>query len=579
MPTRELSDPILLELIKNALDTIVDEMAIALVRTAYSNNLKNAMDMSCALCDAEGRLIAQGLTLPLHLGSIPDAMARVRQKFAGRTNPGDVFILNDPFEGGTHLPDFYIFKPIFLDGALVGWSASIGHQLDVGGKTPGGNGCDATEIFQEGLRIPAVKLYAAGEPVDAVFEMIDRNVRVPRQVLGDVRSQVAACLTGEKGYLKLIAQHGAARFQACTTTLLAQAERLARTAISRMPDGTYEFTDWLDDDGIDPDPIPLTVALTVAGDRMIADFTGSAPQVRGGINSPLPFTKSAVYATVRHLIGGDHPNNEGYFRPIEVIAPPGTNVNPVMPAAVAARGLTGFRLANALFGALAQIAPDRVFACEVGGDTGVSFGGYDRERRPFVFLEFLFGSWGGRPARDGVDACSSSVVNFSNNPIEVIESEYPLLIERYGYVPDSGGAGKHRGGLAVERQYRFLEATGTLQLRTDRRRHLPYGLAGGRPGTPSDNVLNPDGERRQLPSKCTLEIRQGDVFRHLLAGAGGWGNPLERDPELVLKDVLEEKLSADYARREYGVAIDVAARKVLAEDTATLRAARRASAR
>ena len=579
MPTRELSDPILLELIKNALDTIVDEMAIALVRTAYSNNLKNAMDMSCALCDAEGRLIAQGLTLPLHLGSIPDAMARVRQKFAGRTNPGDVFILNDPFEGGTHLPDFYIFKPIFLDGALVGWSASIGHQLDVGGKTPGGNGCDATEIFQEGLRIPAVKLYAAGEPVDAVFEMIDRNVRVPRQVLGDVRSQVAACLTGEKGYLKLIAQHGAARFQACTTTLLAQAERLARTAISRMPDGTYEFTDWLDDDGIDPDPIPLTVALTVAGDRMIADFTGSAPQVRGGINSPLPFTKSAVYATVRHLIGGDPPNNEGYFRPIEVIAPPGTIVNPVMPAAVAARGLTGFRLANALFGALAQIAPDRVFACEVGGDTGVSFGGYDRERRPFVFLEFLFGSWGGRPRRDGVDACSSSVVNFSNNPIEVIESEYPLLIERYGYVPDSGGAGKHRGGLAVERQYRFLEATGTLQLRTDRRRHLPYGLAGGRPGTPSDNVLNPDGDRRQLPSKCTLEIRQGDVFRHLLAGAGGWGDPLERDPELVLKDVLEEKLSADYARREYGVAIDVAARKVLAEDTATLRAARRASAR
>jgi len=579
MPTRELSDPILLELIKNALDTIVDEMAIALVRTAYSNNLKNAMDMSCALCDAEGRLIAQGLTLPLHLGSIPDAMARVRQKFAGRTNPGDVFILNDPFEGGTHLPDFYIFKPIFLDGALVGWSASIGHQLDVGGKTPGGNGCDATEIFQEGLRIPAVKLYAAGEPVDAVFEMIDRNVRVPRQVLGDVRSQVAACLTGEKGYLKLIAQHGAARFQACTTTLLAQAERLARTAISRMPDGTYEFTDWLDDDGIDPDPIPLTVALTVAGDRMIADFTGSAPQVRGGINSPLPFTKSAVYATVRHLIGGDPPNNEGYFRPVDVIAPPGTIVNPVMPAAVAARGLTGFRLANALFGALAQIAPDRVFACEVGGDTGVSFGGYDRERRPFVFLEFLFGSWGGRPARDGVDACSSSVVNFSNNPIEVIESEYPLLIERYGYVPDSGGAGKHRGGLAVERQYRFLEATGTLQLRTDRRRHLPYGLAGGRPGTPSDNVLNPDGERRQLPSKCTLEIRQGDVFRHLLAGAGGWGDPLERDPELVLKDVLEEKLSADYARREYGVAIDVAARKVLTEDTATLRAARRAGAR
>lgn len=575
VPERSLSDPILLELIKNALDTIVDEMAIALVRTAYSNNLKNAMDMSCALCDAQGRLIAQGLTLPLHLGSIPDAMAQMRKKFARRIDPGDVFILNDPFEGGTHLPDFYIFKPIFLGKALVGWAASIGHQLDVGGKTPGGNGCDATEIYQEGLRIPAVKLYARGEPVEPVFEMIDRNVRVPRQVLGDVRSQVAACFTGERGYLKLMAQHGAERFSACTTMLLDQAERLARSAIAKMPDGTYEFTDWIDDDGIDPDPIPIKVVITVTGDRLIADFTGSASQVRGAINSPLPFTKSAVYATVRHLIGGDPPNNEGYFRPIEVIAPPGTVVNPVLPASVAARGLTGFRLANALFGALAQIAPDRVFACEVGGDTGVSFGGYDAERRPFVFLEFLFGSWGGRPTRDGVDACSSSVVNFSNNPIEVIESEYPILIERYGYVSDTGGPGKFRGGLAITRQYRFLERTGTLQLRTDRRRFLPYGLAGGRPGTPSDNVLNPDTDARQLPSKCTLEVRHGDVFRHLLAGAGGWGDPLERDPELVLKDVLEEKLTPEYARREYGVVIDVEAQKVLPEESAQLRAARR----
>src|SRR5262249_16178435 len=299
---RGIGDPILLELVKNALDAIVDEMAIALVRTAYSNNLKNAMDMSCALCDAEGRLIAQGLTLPLHLGSIPDAMAQVRRKFAGRIVPGDVFILNDPFEGGTHLPDFYIVKPIFLSKVLVGWAASIGHQLDVGGKTPGGNGCDATEIYQEGLRIPPVKLYAAGQPVEPVFEMIEKNVRVPRQVLGDVRSQVAACFTGEQGYLKLITEHGADRFRACTATLLDQAERLARSAIAKMPDGTYTFTDWIDDDGIDPDPIPIKVALTVAGDRMIADFTGSAPQVRGAINSPLPLTKSPVSPALRPLV-------------------------------------------------------------------------------------------------------------------------------------------------------------------------------------------------------------------------------------------------------------------------------------
>src|SRR5512145_981471 len=238
--TRELSDPILLELVKNALDATVEEMAIALVRTAYSNNLKNSMDLSCALCDADGRLIAQGLTLPLHLGSVPDAMAHVRRKFAGRIEPGDVFLLNDPFDGGTHLPDFYVFKPIFRDGALVGWASSIGHQLDVGGKTPGGNGCDATEIFQEGLRIPPLKLYAAGRPVEALFELIERNVRVPRQVLGDVRAQLAACEAGERAYLDLLGRHGAERFAACTGALLDQAERLARTAIRAMPDGTYE---------------------------------------------------------------------------------------------------------------------------------------------------------------------------------------------------------------------------------------------------------------------------------------------------------------------------------------------------
>jgi N-methylhydantoinase B len=281
-----------------------------------------------------------------------------------------------------------------------------------------------------------------------------------------------------------------------------------------------------------------------------------------------------VYACVRHLIGGEPPNNEGYFRPIEVVAPPGTVVNPVMPASVAARGLTGFRIANAVFGALAQIAPERVFACEVGGDTGVSFGGYDRQRRPFVFLEFVFGSWGGRPTRDGVDAVSSSVVNFSNNPVEVIESEYPVVIQRYGYVADSGGPGQFRGGLALVREYRFENDEGTLQLRTDRRRFVAYGLAGGRDGTPSDNILNPATAPRQLPAKCTLTVRRGDVFRHVLAGAGGWGDPFTRDPARVLHDAREEKITAEYARREYGVAIDTTTWRVDVAETARLRAAR-----
>jgi N-methylhydantoinase B len=561
MDRRELSEPILLELLKHAVDAIVDEMAIALVRTAYSNNLKNSMDMSCALCDAQGRLIAQGMTLPLHLGSIPDAMGCITLKFGASVRPGDIFILNDPYEGGTHLPDFYIVKPVWRNDALIGWAATIGHQLDVGGMTPGGNGCDATEIFQEGLRIPPMRLYDRGEPMDTVFEIIERNVRVPRQVLGDVRAQLAACAAGEKGLIDLVGRYGAEQFRSCADALLDQAEQLARSAIRAMPDGSYAFEDWIDDDGIDPGSIPIRVTITIADDRLTADFTGTAPQVRGAINSPLPFTKSAVYACVRHLIGGDPPNNEGYFRPIEVIAPSASIVNPVMPAPVAARGLTGFRVANALFGALAKIAPDRVFACEMGGDTGISFGGYDVERRPFVFLEFLFGSWGGRPTKDGIDAAASAVVNFSNNPIEIVESEYPLMIERYGYVPDSGGAGKFRGGLALVRQYRFLAEEGILQLRTDRRAHLPYGLQGGRDGTPSMNLLWRDGKMQELPAKCRLTIRKGDVFRHILGGAGGWGNPAERDSAHTVHDIAEGKLSAEYASREYGIIVDPVAAK------------------
>ena len=563
MDQRELSEPILLELLKHAVDAIVDEMAIALVRTAYSNNLKNSMDMSCALCDAQGRLIAQGMTLPLHLGSIPDAMGCITRKFGGSVRPGDVFILNDPYEGGTHLPDFYIVKPVWLEDALIGWAATIGHQLDVGGMTPGGNGCDATEIFQEGLRIPPMRLYDRGEPVDAVFEIIERNVRVPRQVLGDVRAQLAACAAGEKGLIDLTGCYDTERFHASADALLDQAERLARNAIRAMPDGAYAFEDWIDDDGIEPGAIPIRVTITVAGDKLIADFTGTAQQVKGAINSPLPFTKSAVYACVRHLIGGDPPNNEGYFRPIEVIAPAGTIVNPVMPAPVAARGLTGFRIANALFGALAKIAPDRVFACEMGGDTGISFGGYDAQRRPFVFLEFLFGSWGGRPTKDGIDAAASAVVNFSNNPIEIVEAEYPLMIERYGYVPDSGGAGKFRGGLALIRQYRFLAEEGVLQLRTDRRARVPYGLQGGRGGTPSTNLLWRDGEESELPAKCRLTIRRGDVFRHVLGGAGGWGEPADRDPGRVAHDVAEGKLTAEHAYCEYGISVDPATGQLL----------------
>jgi N-methylhydantoinase B len=322
---------------------------------------------------------------------------------------------------------------------------------------------------------------------------------------------------------------------------------------------------------MDPDPIPIAVTVTVEGDGMEVDFTGTSPQVRGAINATASFAKSAVYACVRALMSAGIPNNGGYFRPIAVKVPSRSVINPDLPAPVAARGLTGFRLTTAIMGALAQVAPDRVPACESGGDTGITIAGYYEDDRAFVFLEFLHASWGGRPDKDGIDACSSISANFSNNPIEYLEGDHPLRIEEYAFVPDTGGPGQHRGGLAMVRQYRFLEREGALQLRTDRQRFLPWGLHGGKPGTPSANLLIRNGETEVPPSKAYRILHRGDVLRHTLAGAGGFGDPLTRDPALVAEDVADGKVSIEAARAEYGVVIDSTSLAVDNAATAKLR--------
>ncbi len=563
-------DPITGELIRNSLQAIVDEMALTLVRTAYSANLKSAMDLSSAMCDARGRLIAQGLTLPLHLGSIPDAIDALLLHFAGQFRPGDAFVLNDPYDGGTHLPDFFVFQPLFDADQLVAFAVTVAHHTDVGGRVAGGNGWDSTEIYQEGLRIPVVRLCTNGQIDDNFVRLLTANVRIPTKVLGDLRAQLAACHIGERGLLDLLQRYGRETLEHVFEDLLSYTERLARAAIERLPDGRYEFVDYLDDDGIDPDPIAINVAVTVRGSELDVDFTGSSAQVRGAINCVLSFTRSSTYACVRCLLPPTMPNNEGYFRAIRVLAPPGTIVNPLLPAPVAARGLTGYRIANAVMGALAQVAPERVPACESGGDLGISLGGYTAERRAFVFLEFLVCSWGGRPFADGIDGIASMVVNFSNYPVEVIEREYPLRIEEYGFLPDTGGPGEFRGGLALVRRYRFLEQSGTFQVRSDRSRFAAYGLSGGGPGTRSRTILNPGPSESSLPPKTTLQVHHGDELRIELAGAGGWGDPLARDPHAVLDDMRNEKVSAAHARAAYGVIVD--GQGVEEVETAKLRA-------
>ena len=560
MNTHTPADAITLELIKNALASIVDEMAFTIIRTGYSSVVKSAMDFSTGFCDPDGQMLAQGLTLPNQLGATPDAIAAVLRKYRGDIQPGDAFIFNDPFDGGMHLPDIFVFKPVFHAGDLVGFAATVAHHTDVGGRIPGSCAADSTEIFQEGLRIPPLKLYERGRPNETLMAIFEKNVRVPVMVLGDLRAQMSACHTGEREFLKLVEAYGPARLRGFLAELLDYTERRTRAEIAALPDGEYEFLDYIDDDGIMPEPIPIRVKVTIAGDNLIADFTGTSKQAKGAINSTFPYTKSAVYLSVRSIIDRTIPNNSGFMRPIQVIAPEGTILNPLFPSPCAARGLTGFRAVDAVLGALAQAAPERVLAGCEGGLTIVSIGGYqegaDGKQEPFVLVDLLGGAYGGRPDRDGLDGMPPLAANISNLPAELAEVEHPLVIEQYGYVPDTGGAGKYRGGLSIVRDYRLTAPEASLQIRSDRRRYLPYGLAGGKPGTPSSNILNPDEENRLLPSKVTMTIQRGDLYRHILPGAGGYGDPLERDPELVLEDVLDEKLTADYARREYGIVIE-----------------------
>jgi N-methylhydantoinase B len=549
-------DPVLFELFKNAVHAIADEMALTVVRTTYSGVLKDNMDFSTAFCDANGRLVAQGLTLPGHLGSIPSALAAVIEKYGDSISEGDVFCLNDPYAGGMHLPDLFVFRPIFHEGVHAAFAAVICHHVDTGGRVPGSNAADSTEIYQEGLRIPPLRLYSKGERNETLFSLIETNVRAPTMYFGDLRAQLSACHIADRQFLELIARHGRDTVLEMLDQLVDYAERMTRAAIAKLPDGKVSFEDWIDDDGIDHGkPIRLFVTIEKAGDQVSVDWTGTAPQARAAINNTLSYTKAASYAAIRCVLEGDIPTNEGFFRCIDVTAEKGSIAWGELPAACAARGLTGFRMMDCLFGALAQLVPDQVYAASDGGNTGISVGGYDAERKPFIFVDFTCGTWGGRPFADGLDGNSNMFANMASQPVEVIEAENPLEILAYEFVTDRAGAGKYRGGAPYRRDYRFTETEGVLQIRADRQTHRPYGLYGGYPGEPSQNVWDPDGEARRMPPKFTEIVKQGEIFRHEVAGAGGWGDPLEREPAAVARDVRNEIISGVAALADYGVVL------------------------
>jgi N-methylhydantoinase B len=537
------------------------------------------MDYSAAICDAKGEMVAQAKTIAQHLGAIPEAMAAVQTKWGGRLQSGDAVIMNDPYSGGMHLPDIFMFYPIFDGPDILAWSVVICHHTDVGGRVPGSNAADSTEIYQEGLRIPPLKLFRAGV-IDEVLEaVISLNVRVPDRVIGDLRAQYAACQVGAREIGRLVTRYGAERMRGYLAALLDYAERMARAEIATWPQGTYRFTDHVDNDGLSDDPVPLTVAVTVRNNGTLrVDWEGTSKQVRAAINSTLSFTKSNTFLSVRCALLGDIPNNAGVFRCIEVVAPEGSVLNPIAPAAVAARALTGYRVMDTMFGALAQIVPHVIPAAGEGGNTVVCLGGRHPDNRPFIIVDMISGCWGGRPDQDGIEAITNPSQNLSNTPVEVLERQHPVRIESYALVPDSGGAGRYRGGLGLCRSYRLLADEAILQLRADRLRFAPYGLNGGEPGGVSGNWLDEGDGTRSIPGKVTSIVRRGTLLTHHQAGGGGHGDPFTRAPESVALDVWNGKVTVSAARKKYGVVVN-ADGMVDASETTLLRQKQAAPAR
>ena len=564
-------DPFLREVIKYAFDAIADNMALTLMRTSHSGIVRDSLDFSTALSDATGQTIAQGVCTPMHLGCFQDALKNVINSFKEKIYQDDVFIFNDPFAAaGQHLPDIYITSPVFRNSRIVAWATALAHHSDVGGIVAGSNALGAHEIFQEGLRLPVVKFLERGVPNQALWDVITLNVRTPEKVLGDLQAQIAASKSCEKELGDLFERYGVETVLQYADHLQDYAEELTKSEIRKVPNGIYSFTDHIDGLGKDPQPVILNVKVTVEDETVIVDWEGTSKQVPGGINPSFPFTKSCAYAALRSILDADIPNCEGFSRPITVRAPLGSLLNPKFPAPCGARGITGYRMIDCLFGALSSAVPDNVTADTTGGSTLPTISGYINGKA-YVFCETFMGTWGGTSKHDGQEGVPHMGANQSNVSVEMIEQDYPIRINQYGLVPDTGGAGQYRGGLALMREYESLHDGALLNVRSDKRDFPPHGLFNGKNGKPSKNILNPDSKHKILPVLMTEveTLNRGDVFRHIMAGGGGYGDPLKRTPELVLKDVIEEKVTIAGAREDYSVVIIKKAEEFMIDSIAT----------
>jgi len=566
-------DPITLEVVRNKLDAIADEMEITLLKSSHSAIVKEALDASAAIFDAQGKQIAQAAASPIHLGMIIPAVDRFVERFPLESmRDGDVFVLNDPFDGGTHLPDIVMTMPVFASQRLIAMTTAITHHQDMGGRSPGSTPVDATEIYQEGLRIPPMKLYDAGRVNSTLLDIIRRNVRIPDVVIGDLYGQLAACHVGKLGVLALAERLGADALAANMSELLERAERLTRSAIDEIPDGQYHFVDYLDNDGVDLERlVRIEVTVTVSGSDLTVDFTGSDPQVKGPINCVLASTLSAVYYVLKVVVGRDVPNNAGCYRPVHLVLPEGSIVNANAPAAVNSRSIVVRRIVDSLLGALNKALPGKLPAASNGHPLVMSIGGIDpADGNPYVTAEIAAGGMGGRPNKDGLESIQTDTSNAQNIPAEALELEFPIRVAYWRLRRDSGGTGRFRGGLGFEKGFEVLRGTARVSHRGERHRTAPWGLFGGGPGASSRSLLRPNGKPEvEVPSKLEFTLDPGDRLDVWTTGGGGFGDPLERDPELVLADVLDRKVSLDAARDGYGVV--VSGRAVDALATASLR--------
>jgi len=539
---RPAIDAISLEVLRHAFTAVAEEMNANLVRSAYSPNIKERRDCSCAIFDAAGRMVAQAESIPVHLGAMPYSVAAAIEQVSDLA-PGDIVVANDPYAGGAHLPDITFVAPVVVDGERVGYVANRAHHADVGGKEPGSLAGDTVEIYQEGLRIPPIRLWRAGAVEEDLLSLILLNVRTPDERWGDLRAQRAACCTGVERLAALVERDGVEWIRAGMAAIQDYAERRMRVEIARIPDGRWTFEDVLDDDGIGSGPIPLRVSVAVEGERIVVDFTGSAPQVSGPVNAVLAVTASATFYAIRVMTDPSIPPNAGCYRPIEVIAPSGTIVNAAPPAPVVGGNLeTAQRIVDLILGAFGTADPKRAVAASQGTMNNLAIGGVDpRTGRPYTLYETIGGGLGARPNADGVDGIHAHMTNTLNTPIEALEIAYPLRVERYELRPGTGGTGRHRGGMGIRRDITAIGHTARVSVLSDRRRSRPYGVAGGGPGAAGENVVVRGGRPSPAPAKGSIRLGPGETISVRTPGGGGHGSPTERDSEAAARDCREDR--------------------------------------